>query len=61
VFGPPGSPEPLALAAVPIAVGVLAIGLVAGRRPGSRAAFRAVVLVALIDVALLLWTGVPAG
>lgn len=60
-FGPPGPPSPLVLAAVPVAAAVLAAGLVLGRRPGSRAAFHAVLLVALVDVALLLHTGVPAG
>ncbi|GAA1690038.1 hypothetical protein GCM10009830_42060 [Glycomyces endophyticus] len=60
-FGPPGPPSPLVLAAVPVAAAVLAAGLVLGRRPGSRAAFHAVLLVALVDVVLLLHTGVPAG
>ncbi|GAA2309276.1 hypothetical protein GCM10009853_078410 [Glycomyces scopariae] len=60
-FGPPGPPSPLVLAAVPFAAAVLAAGLLLGRRPGSRAAFHAVLLVALVDVVLLLHTGVPAG
>jgi 4-hydroxybenzoate polyprenyltransferase len=60
-FGPPGPPSLLVLAAVPFAAAVLITGLVLGRRPGSRAAFHAVLLVALVDVALLLHTGVPAG
>lgn len=60
-FGPPGPPAPCGLAAVPLAAAVLAVGAVRGRRPGSRAAFRAVVLVALIDAALLLRTGIATG
>lgn len=60
-FGPPGPPSAWALAAVPVSASVLAAGLVLDRRPRSRAAFHAVILVALIDVALLLWTGVPTG
>ncbi|GAB3231154.1 UbiA family prenyltransferase [Glycomyces halotolerans] len=58
VFGPPGTPAPLTLVAVPVAVVVVAVGLTLGRRPRSRAAFQAVLLVALIDVALLLQNGV---
>jgi 4-hydroxybenzoate polyprenyltransferase len=60
-FAPPGPPSALVLAAVPVAAAVLAAGLLLGRRPGSRAAFRAVMLVALVDVVLLLHTGVAAG
>lgn len=61
-FGPPGPPAAAGLAAVPLSAAVLAVGVLADRRrPQSRAAFRAVVLVALIDVALLLHTGVAAG
>nr|WP_277605572.1 UbiA family prenyltransferase [Glycomyces sp. L485] len=60
-FGPPGASPPLTLAAVPFAVGVLAAGLFLDRRPRSRAAFRAVMLVALVDVALMLQTGVSTG
>ena len=40
-----------------IAVGLLAFGLVRGRHPGSRLAFRAVLVVAVIDVVLLVITG----
>ncbi|GAB3661803.1 UbiA family prenyltransferase [Glycomyces tarimensis] len=61
VLGPEGPPDPVALAAVPLAAAVLAVGLLRGRRPRSHAAFRAVMLVALIDVALLLQTGVSTG
>lgn len=60
-FGPPGPPGPLDLAAVPLSAAVLAVGALLGRRPGSRAAFRAVIAVALIDVALLLRTGLMPG
>jgi 4-hydroxybenzoate polyprenyltransferase len=57
VFGPAGVPALLALAAVPLSAAVLATGLLLDRRPRSRVAFRAVMLVALIDVALLLHSG----
>lgn len=50
-------PVPLALAAPVVAAGVLAAGFAAGRRRGSRAPFRAVMVVALIDVALLVAAG----
>lgn len=60
-LGPPGPPGPLDLAAVPLSAVVLAVGALLGRRPGSRAAFRAVIAVALIDVALLLRTGIAGG
>lgn len=54
-----GTPvPPLLAAAVPVlAAGVLVAGFLAGRRPGSRAPFRAVMLVAVIDVALLVAAG----
>ncbi|MEU6861302.1 UbiA family prenyltransferase [Glycomyces sp. NPDC046736] len=60
-FAPPGPAAALGLIAVPVAAAVLAAGLALGRRPRSRAAFRAVMLVALVDVALLLHTGVAVG
>lgn len=55
--GPPGAPAALGVGAVLVAVvcGVGAIGL--GRRPGSRAAFLGVLVVAAVDVALLLGSG----
>ncbi|NJC73870.1 UbiA family prenyltransferase [Planosporangium thailandense] len=58
-FGPPGSPSWISAwafggAAVTLAVG----GYVAGRRPASRAAFRSVLVVAVLDVVLLLTAGV---
>ncbi|TDD42014.1 UbiA family prenyltransferase [Saccharopolyspora elongata] len=43
---------------LPLAAAVLGAGLLLGRRPGSRTAFHAVVLVALLDVAMLLSTGI---
>ncbi|MCI2418195.1 UbiA family prenyltransferase [Saccharopolyspora sp. K220] len=46
---------------LPLAVLVLGAGFVLGRRPGSRTAFHAVVLVALLDVAVLLTTGIEPG
>jgi 4-hydroxybenzoate polyprenyltransferase len=55
-FGVPVPPV-LAAAAPVLAAAVLAAGFVAGRRPGSRAPFRAVMVVALIDVALLVAAG----
>lgn len=60
VLGPPGPPPAYALAAIPIALAVLATGLAMDRRPRSRAAFRAVMLVALLDVVLLLQSGTAA-
>lgn len=60
VFGPDGTASPLALATVPAAVVILIAGFLLDNRPRSRAAFRAVMLVALIDVALLLHIGISA-
>ncbi|MFG3341068.1 UbiA family prenyltransferase [Glycomyces sp. NPDC048151] len=60
VFGPDGTPSPLALTTVPVAVSILVVGFLLDNRPRSRAAFRAVMLVALIDVALLLHIGISA-
>lgn len=49
---------PLLAAAVPVlAAAVLAVGFAAGRAPRSRAPFRAVLVIALIDVALLVAAG----
>ncbi|RKT88312.1 4-hydroxybenzoate polyprenyltransferase [Saccharopolyspora antimicrobica] len=59
VLGPVGLSAGLLLLA--LAVALLSTGLVLGRRPGSRAAFRAVILVALLDVAVLLGSGIPPG
>ncbi|WP_165989531.1 UbiA family prenyltransferase [Streptomyces sp. YIM 98790] len=57
VLGPPGTAPGGRLAVLPAAVLIVGAGLLAGRRPGSRAAFHAVLLVAVADVGLLLWTG----
>lgn len=57
-FGPPGAPSAAGLAILGVAVVALPIGWARSRRPGSRAAFRSVLLVALADVALLLLSGV---
>jgi 4-hydroxybenzoate polyprenyltransferase len=54
--GVPVAPA-LAAAAPVLAGSVLLTGFVAGRRAGSRAPFRAVMVVALIDVALLVAAG----
>ncbi len=56
-FGPSGPVGPFGAGAVAVAVLVGVGGLVLGRRPGSRASFRAVLLVAAIDVLLLLVSG----
>ena len=57
VFGP-GSPRPLAVAGLAVAIAVLLVGLgVQWRVPTSKAGFRAVLVAALIDVALLLTAG----
>ncbi|HEV7897641.1 MAG TPA: UbiA family prenyltransferase [Planosporangium sp.] len=57
-FGPPGPPSWAGICAFAGAAVVLAVGgYAASRRPTSRAAFRSVLLVAVIDVALLLATG----
>jgi 4-hydroxybenzoate polyprenyltransferase len=51
------------LGLVGVAVAVLALGsaVVLGRKPGSRAPFRAVLVVAVVDVALLLMSGTALG
>jgi protoheme IX farnesyltransferase len=56
-FGPPQSPSWFAVGAFVAAVVVLPIGWYVGRAPGSRAPFRAVLVVALIDIVLLLTNG----
>lgn len=55
--GPPGPPTALAWVAMAGAGAVLAVGFAIGRRPGSRAAFRSVLVVAVIDVLLLVVSG----
>jgi len=62
VFGPPGPPSWAGLAAVAIAVAVLPIGWYLARQATARGArpviaFRAVLVVALLDVLLLLASG----
>ncbi|MDN5933460.1 MAG: UbiA family prenyltransferase [Pseudonocardia sp.] len=54
-------PVPVLVAAPVVALAVLLAGFVAGRRRGSRAPFRAVLVVALIDVALLVAAGPALG
>ena len=55
--GPPGPPGVLGLGAVAVAVVCAAGAGVLGRRPGSRAAFLGVLVVAAVDVALLVGSG----
>ena len=59
-FGP-GRPGAVVVAALAVAAFVTATGLWLGRRPGSRAPFRAVLVVAVVDVALLLARGSSLG
>jgi protoheme IX farnesyltransferase len=55
--GPPGPPGVLGVGAVAVAVGCGIGAGVLGRRPGSRAAFLGVLVVAAVDVALLVGSG----
>jgi protoheme IX farnesyltransferase len=55
--GPTGRLHGAGIAALAAAVTALAAAVVLGRRPGSRAPFRAVLVVALVDVLLLVVTG----
>lgn len=55
--GPPGPPGVLGFGAVAVALACAAAVAVLGRRPGSRAAFLAVLVVTVVDVALLLASG----
>lgn len=57
VLGPPGPTGPVPLAGLVLVVVVVMVGLSLGRRPGSRAPFRATLLVAAVDVALLVGQG----
>jgi 4-hydroxybenzoate polyprenyltransferase len=56
-LGPPGAPGAFGVGAVAVAAVVGLGGLLLGRRPGSDAAFRAVMVVAAVDVVLLLASG----
>jgi heme o synthase len=56
-FGPPGRPGWFGIGALAVAAVLGAGGLALGRRPGSRAAFQAVLVIAVVDVALLLASG----
>jgi 4-hydroxybenzoate polyprenyltransferase len=60
VFGPPGAPSWVGVAILVAAALVLPIGWYLSRRPGSRAPFRAVLIVAVADVVLLLISGTGA-
>jgi len=60
VFGPPGAPSWAGIAILAAAAVVLPTGWYLSRRPGSRAPFRAVLIVALADVVLLLISGTGA-
>jgi heme o synthase len=53
VFAPPGAPHPIGPPVLAAACAVLAAGVLVGRRPGSRALFRAVLATALLAVVLL--------
>jgi 4-hydroxybenzoate polyprenyltransferase len=53
----PGHPGPWGAAALVVAALVTGVGLALARRPGSRAAFRAVLVVAAVDILLLLARG----
>jgi 4-hydroxybenzoate polyprenyltransferase len=53
----PGGPEPAGVAVVAVAAGVTGVGLVRARRPGSRAAFRAAIVVAVLGVTVLVARG----
>ncbi|AGZ46516.1 UbiA family prenyltransferase [Actinoplanes friuliensis] len=62
VFGPPGPPSWPGIAAAAAAVVVLPLGWYAGRREAARGArqvamFRSVIVVALLDVVLLVFSG----
>jgi 4-hydroxybenzoate polyprenyltransferase len=58
--GPRGAVSPFGGAAIGVAVVALGVGTWLGRHPGSRAPFRCVLVVAVVDVVLLLVTGAGA-
>lgn len=53
VFAPPGAPHPIGPPFLAAACVVLAVGVLVGRRAGSRALFRSVLATALLAVVLL--------
>lgn len=57
-FGPPGPVSPAGLVALPLSALILVVGRLRAGRPGSRAAFNAILAVAVVDVGLLIATGV---
>ena len=57
VVGPPGPPSTTGLAVIGVTVVVGGVGVVLGRRPGSRALFGAVMVIAVAAVALLVASG----
>jgi hypothetical protein len=59
--GPPGQLSAFGLVVLVLAAGTLLAGLLLGRRPGSRAAFRSILIVALLDVLALVAAGVHVG
>jgi len=60
VFGPARTPSWVSIGLLAVAVVALPVGWYFSRRPGSRAPFRAVLVVALADVVLLLISGTGA-
>jgi 4-hydroxybenzoate polyprenyltransferase len=60
VFAPRATPSWVGLGILAVSVLVLPAGWYLSRRPGSRAPFRAVLIVALADVVLLLISGTGA-
>lgn len=56
--GPSGPPSAFGLVVLVLATGILLAGFLLGRRPGSRAAFRSILVVALLDVLVLVASGV---
>ncbi|MCE7079850.1 UbiA family prenyltransferase [Streptomyces sp. ST2-7A] len=58
--GPDGVPGGARIAVLPVAALVVGVGLARGRRPGSRAAFNAVLVVAVTAMGLLLTAGPSA-
>ncbi|WP_228771896.1 UbiA family prenyltransferase [Actinokineospora iranica] len=59
VAGLPTEAVPLGVAALAVAGAVTAVGLIRGQRPRSRAAFHAMLVVAVLDVAVLIAANLP--